>query len=70
MSTLNVSHYAPHAVSVMQGRFRVCTVNVDVDVQTCCLDDYTSCSVGNVYNKFQGCTVDIQAATEFLTIST
>ena len=40
-----------------------------IDVQTCCLDHYTSCSVGNVHNKFQGCTVDVQVATGFLTIS-
>ena len=26
---LNVSYYAPHGVSVMQGRFWSCTVNVD-----------------------------------------
>ena len=41
-----------------------------VGVQTCCLDHYTSCGVGNVYDKFQDCTVDVQAATVFLTVST
>ena len=41
-----------------------------VGVQTCRFDHYTSCSVGNVHDKFQGCTVDVQAATEFSTIST
>ena len=34
-----------------------------IDVQTCRLDHYTSNCVGNVHNKFQGCTVDVQAAT-------
>ena len=41
-----------------------------IDVQTCCLDHYTLNSVGNGHVKFQGCTVDVQAATGFLTIST
>ena len=41
-----------------------------VDVQTCCLDHYTLYSVSNVHAKFKGCTVDVQAATGFLTIST
>ena len=44
--------------------------NLVVYVQTCRLDHYTSCSVGNVHNKFQGCTIDVQVATGFLTIST
>ena len=44
--------------------------NLIVGVQTCRLDHYTSNCVGNVHNKFQGCTVDVQAATVFLTIST
>ena len=34
-----------------------------VGVQTSCLDQYTSCSVGNEHIKFQGCTVDVQNAT-------
>ena len=41
-----------------------------VGVQTCRLDHFTSYSVGNVHDKVKGCTVDVQAATEFLTIST
>ena len=41
-----------------------------IDVQTCCLDHYTLYSVYNEHVKFQGCTVDVQAATGFLTIST
>ena len=44
--------------------------NLVVGVQTCRLDHYTLYSVGNVHDKVQGCTVDVQAATEFLTIST
>ena len=34
-----------------------------VGVQACCLDYYTSCSVGNVHDKFQDGRVDVQAAT-------
>ena len=41
-----------------------------VDVQSCFLDHYTLYSVGNVHSKFKGFTVDVQAATKFLTIST
>ena len=41
-----------------------------VGVQTSCLDLYTSCGVDNVHIKFQGCTVDVQRTTEFLTITT
>ena len=41
-----------------------------VGVQTCRLDHYTSCGVGNVHDKFQDCKVDVQAAKGFLTIST
>ena len=44
--------------------------NIVVGVQTFHLDYYTSCGVNNVHNKFQGCTVDVQPATVFLTIST
>ena len=36
-----------------------------VGVQTSCLNQYTSCGVDNVHIKFQDCTVDVQAATEF-----
>ena len=41
-----------------------------VGVQTFFFDHYTSYRVGIVHDKFQGCTVDVQAALEFLTIST
>ena len=75
---LNVCHDALHDVSVMDGRFQTVTVNVHahalnskqsvpnlvVGVQTCCLDQYTSYGAGNMYDKFQGCTVDVQAATD------
>ena len=44
--------------------------NLVVDVQTLRLDNYTLYIVGNVHDKFQGCTADVQAATEFLIIST
>ena len=44
--------------------------NLFVGVQTWCFDHYTSCGVGNVHDKVQDCTVDVQAATMFLTIST
>ena len=36
-----------------------------VCVQTSRLDQYTSCSVVYVHIKFQDCTVDVQAVTEF-----
>ena len=39
-----------------------------VGVQTSRLDQYTSCGVDNVHDKFQSCTVDVQAATGFLII--
>ena len=38
-----------------------------VGVQSCCLDQYASYDVGNVHDKFQGCTVDVQVATVFHT---
>ena len=44
--------------------------NLVVGVQTFHLDYYTSCGVNNVHNRFQHCTVDVQAVTGFLTIST
>ena len=50
--------------------FQQSVPNLVVGVQTCCLDHYTSFGVGNVHDKFQDCTVDVQAATEFLTIRT
>ena len=44
--------------------------NLVVGVQTFRLDQYTLRSVVNVHDKFKHCTVDVQSATEFLTIST
>ena len=41
-----------------------------VSVQTFRLDYNTSCGLGYVRHKFHGCTVDVQAATGLLTIST
>ena len=38
-------------------------------VQTCHLDHYISCSGGNVHEKFHSCTVDVQSAKGFSTIS-
>ena len=79
---LNQCHCAVHEVRVMDGRFHTGTVNVHahaleqsfkqsvpyfvVGVQRCCLDQYTSYSVGNMHDKFQGCTVDVRAATGVL----
>ena len=39
-------------------------------VQTFRLNYHTSCGVFNVHDRCQGCIVDVQAAMEFLTIST
>ena len=77
--TVNVFNDALHDVSVMEGRFQTCTVNVHPHalnlntlpylvegVQSCCLDQSTSYGVGNMHNKMQGCTVYVQAATGFL----
>ena len=50
--------------------FQQSVPNVVVGVQTCCFDYYTSCSVDNAHDKFQGGTVDVQASMGFLTIST
>ena len=78
--TLNICHYAVHEVSVMDGRLQIGTVNFHahalnlnnllvpylvLGVQICCLELYTSYGVGNMYDKFQGCTVDVQATTGF-----
>ena len=41
-----------------------------IGVQTCRLDHYTSCGLVNVQEKFHGGTVDVQAPTGFLIIST
>ena len=68
-----------HAIQIMyRTRFRVVQLmygplrgfyqslpNLVVGVQTCRLDHYTSDCVGNVHNKFQGCTVDVRATTGF-----
>ena len=43
--------------------------NLVVVVQTCLFEYDTVYEVRNVRHKFQGCTVDVQAATGFLTIS-
>ena len=67
--------YTPN-VSVVQLMYRPLrgfqqsVPNVVLCVQTCRSHHYTSCIVGNVHDKFQGCTVDVHAAMEFLTIST
>ena len=50
--------------------FKQSVHNVVVVVQTCHFDHDTVYDVGNVHVKFQGCTVDVQAATMLLTIST
>ena len=50
--------------------FQQLVPNLVVGVQTCHLYHYTLCIVGNVQDKFQGCTVDVRAATAFITIST
>ena len=44
--------------------------NLAVGVQTCLFDHVTVYDVGKVLDKFQGCTVDVQAATGFSIIST
>ena len=67
-----------HDVSVMDGRFQTGTVNVHtnalnlniqyltlVGVQSCGLELHTSYSVDNMYDKFHGCTVHVQAAKVF-----
>ena len=50
--------------------FQQSVPNLVVSVQTCRLYHYTLCIVGNVQNKFQGFTFDVQAVTAFITIST
>ena len=52
----------------LQG-FQQSVPNLVIGVQTCRLYHYTLCIVGNVQDKFQGCTVDVQAITGFLTFS-
>ena len=36
-----------------------------VGVQTCCMVQYTSYKVGDMHDKFKGCTVDVHVATMF-----
>ena len=50
--------------------FQQSVPNLVVGVQTCRLYHYTSCGIGNVNDKFQGCTVDVQAAMVYSTMST
>ena len=50
--------------------FQQSVPNLVVGVQTFRFDHYTSWSMGNVHDKFQCCTVNVQAATLFLIIST
>ena len=50
--------------------FQQSVPNLVVGVQACRLYHYTLCIVDNVQDKFHGCTVDVQAATAFITIST
>ena len=49
--------------------FKQSTPNLVIGVQTCLFDHDTVYDVFNVHDKFQGCTVDVQAATRFLSIS-
>ena len=44
--------------------------NLFVGVQTCLFYHVTVYDVGKALDKFQGCTVDVQAATGFSIIST
>ena len=50
--------------------FKQSVPNLVVGVQTSHFDNDTVYDVGNVHVKFKGCTVDVQAATGFSTIST
>ena len=50
--------------------FKQSVPNLAVGVQTCLFDNDTVYDVGKVLDKFQGCTVDVQATTGLLTIST
>ena len=45
--------------------FKKSVPNLVVGVQTFLLYHDTLYDVGNVHDKFQGCTVDVQAATGF-----
>ena len=50
--------------------FQQSVPNLVVGVQICLSDHDTVYDVGNVHNKFQSCTVDVQDAMGLLTIST
>ena len=50
--------------------FKQSVPNLVVGVQSCLFDHHTVYDICIVHDKFQGCTVDVQAATGFLTIST
>ena len=54
------TQFDPHALNFLQS-----VPNLVVGVQPFCRDHYTSYEVGNVHDKFQGCTVDVQVATVF-----
>ena len=45
--------------------FKQSVPNLVVGVQTFLLNHDTVYEVGNVHDKFQGCTVDVQAVTGF-----
>ena len=50
--------------------FKQSVPNLVVGVQSCLFDHHTVYDICNVHDKFQGCTVDVQAATGFSIIST
>ena len=50
--------------------FKQSVPNLVVGVQNCLFDDHTVYDVCNVHDKFQGCTVDVQAATGFSIMNT
>ena len=50
--------------------FQQSVPNLFVGVQTSRLNHYTSCGTGKENDKFEGCTVAVQAATGFLAICT
>ena len=52
-----VNDYAPRTYSKQS------VPNLVAGVQTCCLYQYTSYGDGNMYDKFQVCTVDVQSST-------
>ena len=50
--------------------FKQSVPNLVVGVQSCLFDHHTVYDICNEHDKFQGCTVDVQAATGFSIIST